>query len=552
MSGDWGCLVATRSAYPGFQPYEDERYALVVLGGPVFGDRPKETSPPQSDQQYTKALLHRLVEAAGNLPDDLSGPFALAFVDKRESKVQITSDWLGSIPLYQFKSGVKTMIGSHIGAIADVIGESNDVDWTSVAEFLINQVFTFPCTWFANISQFPPATRRTVVKSQPHIDESYWDSEEDLYQDFDAAAEHFRSVLQKYIFRVAQRSPKIACFISGGEDSRVVASMLPADRDVMAVTYLDEWNREGRTAKRVADRLGFRHEWVQRARDFYIDLVDPFHSIEGPSGQYRHAHSIDLADKLELQEQDAVFGAWCADARYKAYWSKLVPYTGLNKLRDPKLAPRMTNAPKAWSEILDPEVLAEVQQRWDEHFRRVKSFRPTTAPEWFHTWPISRHNTSVLFRTSRRLYPSFEPFISREALEVSRRLPVEWQLNRKFFHRMAQPLLKKTWDIPHADGGYPYFSHKVNRPFRAWAVLDEISRRKLGLRLKPESRPWNDWPSTVRSESWQRATEQAATGKRLPILRKNVSLQAALNDESIPIFPRVNLYQIAQWLPPQS
>src|SRR5699024_7805087 len=135
------------------------------------------------------------------------------------------------------------------------------------------------------------------------------------------------------------------------------------------------------------------------------------------------------------------------------------------------------------------------------HLNYIKKFRKNTANEWFMLWPISMNSSSPNIHANRRLFCSYEPFISSEVVKLSASIPQSWKLNRKLFHYAAKPYLKRTKWLFHGKGTLPYYSWKINTfiHFNTW-LYRKIAQR-TGI-LKGNQGPWGDWRKMVRNEKW--------------------------------------------------
>src|SRR5699024_12696651 len=85
-----------------------------------------------------------------------------------------------------------------------------------------------------------------------------------------------------------------------------------------------------------------------------------------------------------------------------------------------------------------------------------------SAEEWVELWPSSMNRNIPNIHANRRLFKSYEPFLSNEIVKVSARIPQKWKLNRNLFNMIAKPYLKNSKWVLHGDGWYPYYSYKFN------------------------------------------------------------------------------------------
>ncbi|WP_216594792.1 hypothetical protein [Halomonas sp. PR-M31] len=185
----------------------------------------------------------------------------------------------------------------------------------------------------------------------------------------------------------------------------------------------------------------------------------------------------------------------------------------------------------------------ELTQRRREHLDRVQSFRSTNAHEWFVLWPMTMRLAMPNFYSSRRLFASFEPFMSKEAVKVGAGIPTDWKLNRRLFNKAFRPFLAKTRWLHHADGRLPYYPWYVNSPIQFATWLYRQLERRLGLQEKGHQGPWGDWANVMKSSEWQEAVDKAFfEAEGLPEMQQAIK-QGALSKSDLKTSQKVNLLQ---------
>src|SRR5699024_5063317 len=163
------------------------------------------------------------------------------------------------------------------------------------------------------------------------------------------------------------------------------------------------------------------------------------------------------------------------------------------------------------NEIFDKKIIDELKERRNNHYYYIKTYRKESAEEWFELWPSSMNRNIPNIHANRRLFKSYEPFLSNEIVKVSARIPQKWKLNRELFNIMAKPYLKRSKWVLHGDGWYPYFSSKTNLivSFITWTY------RQIGKRvgfIKGNQGPWASWKKIIYSEKWERKVSDYSIG----------------------------------------
>ena len=496
--GDWGSLASTRNLYRGFQPFETEQHLCVVAGGPVLTFASNSFLTGDDETAGTRLILDRYLAGALRWDHDLSGPFAIVIVNKISGAVHVVTDMMGFIPVYRAAGPQGEMIGTHSDALAKASGVHENLDPVSLADFVLDGAVTFPFTAYADMRQLYPATVHFLhadgkAGAQP---KTYWEPSENLTGEaLDEVAVKLRSALQDYTARVTESMQHIACFVSGGEDSRAVLGLLPQRCQRDAFIFLDAFNREGRIAAACVEAYGANFKPYLRAPSFYLEHLFPAATLMGSTWEARHAHTFEFHATAQLTDYPAVFGGYLSDSFVKGHHIKkfkLGPF--LPQIARPRLPPTTIHE----SGYFLADILKEVAARRLQHYDRVKCLRPKSAAEWFTLWPTSMRITMASFQSSRRLFRTYEPFTAAEVVKIAASSPVSWKLNRRLFHRAVQPLLEPVKSLPHSDGRMPYYPwYNIVAHGGGWL------RRKIEIRnARDDQGAWTSFGTMSKSDVW--------------------------------------------------
>lgn len=436
------------------------------------------------------------------------------------------------IPVYTYQQDNQVWLGSHVDALAKACGEQKSLDDVSLADFILNDVVTFPFTVYKNIKQLKPGTtyQWQANKCSP-TELTYWLPNENFnFKDIDQAATQLRSGIQRYVNTVTENMPQLAQFISAGEDSRSLSGMLPQEKTRNAYIFLDHMNREGVIAKKVADIYQAHFTAGYRSKTHYLDILPEAGSLVGTGHQYTHAHSLGFDKKYKLAEYSAVFGGFLSDTLLKGHHvakprgSGRFPFLPQVQVNQSPVGKRFKNL----SGCINDVVINEIKKRQNAHLEFVKCLRPNSYQEWFNIYPLSMHNDMPNLYSTRRLFKSYEPFMCTEAVKVAASVPTPWKLNRRLFNRAMKPFLKPSKWVLHADGRLPYFGFITNMPlqFSIWFYRHLATR--LGL-IKGNQGPWGDWGNVFSSEQWDSQLQELSqqhqltffTGDMLELARSN-------------------------------
>ena len=559
--GAWGSLAVTPSRYPGFQPLETGRYLCVVLGGPLldasYPDAP-QASAAEDPQAGTRALLEHWQRGDLDWAEALSGPFVFFVVDKQAGDLWCVTDLMLFIPVYRYQEQGGWVLGSHVDAVAEASGRVQHHDEVSLADFVLHHVVTWPYTVYRDVRQCHPGSVHRLsagAGGEGALSVSpYWEPrEENPFGSLTQAAECLRGGVQEYIERVCDGQTRVAQFISAGEDSRALAGMLPARLQRDAFIFLDNMNREGRIARKVALAYGARFIPDFRSTAHYVEILEEASRLTGGGHQYAHAHTLGFHETHGLAEYGAVFGGYFSDSLLKGQFCRKAP----RHLEYPFMPQQRLGGERRTQAVTHPlfegAVLEALTERRRRHYARLVALRPDSADEWFELWPATMRLGMPNLYVNRRLFASHEVFMAREAVKVGAAVPVAWKLNRRLFHAAFKPALARSWSVLHADGRLPYLPWWASMPvqFSVWAYRE--AHRRLGFPVYHEG-PWGSWGAIMVSDEWRGASQACAGLTGVPEVLQPALQAGALSPDSelLDIMQKSNLMQLCLTLSGES
>lgn len=539
--GSWGSLAVSYNLYNGFKPYENHEHICIVLGGPLLCFQENSFLSSNNDGvEGTEAIYKRWLSNDIKWDEDLSGPFVILIINKITSKVICVTDLMSFIPVFTYREDSNIILSTHVDILARVSGQVDKFDKTSLIDFLLNGVVTYPYTVYSSLKQIAPASVCTIAGSLMIKTTDYWSPiEEFKYDSIDKAASDLRQCLKNYVNAITKGMEHVALFLSGGEDSRVVAALLTQLGKRDAYIFLDAMNREGHIAKKAALAYGANLNTAIRSTNHYLEIMPYCADLVGSGSQFVHVHTFGFHKSCRLDEYPAVFGGLFSDAFLKgSHITKirgmsLMPFLPQLKRHSYTVEKPIDKAHKSC--IFTEEVLSELNERRQAHLNYVKNYRHNSAEEWFELWPSSMNLNMPNIHGNRRLFRSYEPFMSKDVIKISAVVPQSWKLNRRLFNRLAKPLLVPSKWLLHGDGRLPYFPWYINSfvQFVFWFSRQVTYRTGI---VKGNQGPWNDWDTVMSSSEWQEAVEKYLVGI--------TSIESALKEKDIKkIFRSSQLYQ---------
>lgn len=550
--GNWGSLGVSNNLYNGFNTYEDDEFIAVVLGGPLLTFRDNKFLNELNSNTGTKSILQRWQSNQMEWDNDLSGPFVVLFINKITNTVNCVTDLMSFIPVYSYSTPGNIAISTHVDSLAEITSQKKILDDVSIVDFILHGIITYPHTMYQSIYQITPASEHKIGKNLfTYESKHYWVPEEHhKYISINEAVNELRNQLEIYIKSITSVSSNIAQFISGGEDSRLLSSILRG-HSRNAFVFVDERNRESKIAERIAEIYNANLEPKYRDKMHYLNILPNCSDLVGTGSQYHHAHTYGFHKSCELDSYTAVFGGLFSDALFKG-----------SRIAKKKFSKRFAFIPDIKNNnythenleknrLFKNELFQELKRRRQKHLKYIKSYRQESAEEWFELWPSSMNSSIPNIDANRRLFRSYEPFTSNEIVKLSASVPQKWKLNRKLFHKAAKTYLKPSKYLLHSKGSLPYFSWQINTiiQFTTWFY------RQVGKRagfLNGNQGPWGDWRMMVHTSEWDDFVKGNLMGfSKIPfsdryqtVINNSNSLIELVDDELLKVNQYVNLTQL--------
>lgn len=504
--GAWGSLAVSRNTYRNFQVVEDESTVFCVIGGPVLLCDDNSFLGGDDPTRGTALIRERFMTGRLRYAEDLSGPFIIVCVDKAASTLTMVTDIMMFLPVYRHDAAGSVLLASHVDALAVASGQAGAYDGASLVDFVLHDVVTYPYTAYAAIRQCQPAAVLRLEVRGGEVARSeireYWRPDEvTSFGSLDEAAEALRGCVCDYVGRVTAGLDHVAQFLSGGEDSRALAGLLPARLRRDGFVFVETRNREARISEQVARAYGVNLHVHLRAVSHYADVLPAASRLTGLGHQYCHAHAMGIHAQCGLSDYPAVFGGFLSDSFLKGYYTRKIRRISRMHFLPQFFIKGETRTRDVANPAFAPELTRIVTERRRAHFARVQAMRRVSAHEWFTLWPATMRATVPNIYVNRRLFRSYEPFLGSGVVRLSAGVPIEWKLNRRLFVRAMQPFLRQSRFIVHGDGWFPYYPWWVNTIPRQLISWSRKIGRKTG-RIKGNQGAWTDWKKLVNSDKW--------------------------------------------------
>jgi asparagine synthetase B (glutamine-hydrolysing) len=277
-----------------------DRKAVVVLG--YIGVPSVE---PASLAEY---LLARWHARGPSFLVELNGSFALLLADEAAGSALLAVDCLSSRTMWQSRVGQGFVFGSHVQPVATIAGSSREPDPAYVYSFLFHDRTVDGRSPYRGITALDAGSSVLLANDEPPQDLRYCEPRfEPVAGTLDDLARTLSTTLRAVVADAKAGSREPCLFLSGGLDSRLVASVSPAG--MSAVTLGDRENRETRIASRAAAMAGLPHRLLIRPNSWYPDDLVPASLANDGIWDASHAHYHPLRlPEYEFGNDVAVLG----------------------------------------------------------------------------------------------------------------------------------------------------------------------------------------------------------------------------------------------------
>ncbi len=454
--------------------------------------------------------------------EKLNGSFVIAIYDHGKEELTIANDRFASRPLFYSADDKRVVFGTQLGPLLRFPGMKKELDQQSVFEFFTFQRVLEDRTFLKGISLLPPASALKFKKGSSRLT-TYWKME--YRPDYSHSREHYSSCLADAIHdSVAARmrgGKRMGLLLSGGLDSRMVLAASRGIGKLEAITVADHYNREVKTARRIADAAGCEHHFIRRPPDQYVNLLDEAVKIGGGMYPFVQAHYIGLFDSMR-ERCDLLFHGYGVETFFRA--SKLprkgfalagmkFPLESLKKLSEDSIVDDILG--KAYHSLWGSNPTALFNQDYSQGHEaairaaisRVLSALPPDASaynrfDWFAAGNHSRF-PSAIFILSIRPYMEERSFAyDNRLLDLYLRTPPEFRADPLLWMRAMERLDGEVARIPDANYGLSPFAPALFRFYKR--NYASFKRRLINRNKVYTQASWlNYWALTRSSEKFR-------------------------------------------------
>lgn len=280
----------------GKQPMTNEDGdVIVVFNGEIFNAPALRKKLLAKGHKFvttnsdTEVLVHLYEEAGIDMVKELNGMFAFAVYDKMKQRILVARDQMGIKPLHYHAGNGKFMFASELKSILVTGVSEKNIDRQSLWDYLSFQCVPADRTIYDDIKILPAG--HFLVYNVPEASfaiREYWNCIDDR-KIYDGKREELTDFLREEIENAIERwtmsDVPLACSLSGGLDSSIIASVISKKRELHTYTLgfeYEEYDERG-LAKQLSNMYGTKHtEIVLGENEVIQSLPEIAKSLESP------------------------------------------------------------------------------------------------------------------------------------------------------------------------------------------------------------------------------------------------------------------------------
>lgn len=324
----------------------------------------------------------RLDDAVRTLKSEAATSFLVSIV--ATDRIVVFGDMHGSIPIYHSADG--RVIATNPDAVGHAVGAAYDA--VSFADMSATKRICFPYTLYEGVRQVSPTAYVDLDGGGFAVRESGWRPPMLMSSQVveSAAATLERSLAD----HVDGRRAVVA--ISGGLDSRVIASLATRFATTQSFSITEKPSRDATIGALAAQHRGIPHEnIVLQGRDFRRVATRVAQSATSQN-LAAHAHFAPIGERMMRAGAVLVTG-YGANANFERYDSL------------EKLVAKIDDAG------FTPDMAAELKRRWAAHADHVRDVLGLDPRHVAPAWPSTQKKAFAFVPSNRAMMPTFDPFV---------------------------------------------------------------------------------------------------------------------------------------------
>lgn len=430
----------------------------VIIYGNIYSYRDKKLERNLSKKIFSLYEKYNL-----NFLKDLNGSFILSICDN-ETLFLIT-DRLGSKNLYYSIESDNIFYSSEIKAILANKSIKPKLNYKAIAEFF---TFTFLLrnnSFFRGIKLVPPGSI-LVFRRNKNLIEKYWEirfnKDEHKNPNLRELLKEFSLIMERAIENRIADKDKIAIFLSGGLDSRLLAGFTKkivekTGKRLISFTFGTKGGWQEKIARRVAKKLKIENKFFEIPTDFIARYAKEIVYKSDGHIRIRDAHFISLLKEVRSEVDTVLLGFFCSELFGELLSPRIFNCASKEELINFLFNQYKINYPI--NKIFSTNFPINIKETAEEDFLlTIKEIPFDDYDEIWDFWEIKQRDRRYIIPLSNYINWYLEtrlPFLDNKVIDFALNLHVDLRYRKNFIHKANRYIFPNLADIPWEKSGVP-------------------------------------------------------------------------------------------------
>lgn len=461
----------------------------------------KAKSLPGNGGLACKAISKMYLQGGINSLENLNGNFVVLVYDTSSQQLHIITDRCGMCPCYG--SSMKDdnfVLCSHPDILANILDVSQDLDLTSVTEFLATGKVTFPHSYYNSIKALDYGSVHSIDFSGNKIiyrKKKYFDfnfniahnlSEWDLAEELACA---FRKSINR---RTLPLFGQTGISLSGGLDSRALLCSADNRENIWTFCFFDEPNLEYRIAEEVAKVANVKFIPFKRDFDHYGDNAEIGVRISGGMDDFVNNHYLGFRKALREKGIDNIIAGFNCDYLFKGL--------ALNKIKNKFLRVEKfaqfqyeNYVPVYWFNTdYSNRVRARLDEVFPDNLKKDETDFGRLEIEKRRLFPLCYLPDNQQILIPQRVMGWYLPIVDNDIIDTYLKIPTKYKLNTSMYSKMVELQCgEKISRVTNSNTGTRVNASYLELIVHGYrkTILSKIKRKKKSIATNES---WPNWP----------------------------------------------------------
>lgn len=258
----------------------DDNECSVLLWGTVYNEKNLISGCEHREKSGIGELIAFCYKKFGqDFIYKLNGDFIILIFDKRENKVIILNDRMGTYPLYFQISTENLIFASELKALFATHEIRNQLDYCAIADYFSFSAIMNNRTFLSDIKLLPPSTILTYnLVSGKTETKCYWDVLNNFGSKTGDKSEIYEELRHAFNNAVSKRldgDTRLGLALSGGLDTRAILSAIDTDKyPLLTYTLGVPGCRDERIARQLSSIKKTRHTFANIDNNYIANYLE--------------------------------------------------------------------------------------------------------------------------------------------------------------------------------------------------------------------------------------------------------------------------------------